>query len=91
MKVNVVDVFVVPDYQLFFRSSIDSKFGRLHKMEYTQHQLRFEAVTISPLFPNGCKFTYKKFSNNKVVLIEKKPIILCREEVGRLTGTYISI
>ena len=83
----MTDVFVVPDYQAFFGPSIDPKFGRIHKMEYTQHQLRFEAIHISDMFPNGCKFTYKKFANDQVVLIEKKPVMLCREQVGRLTGS----
>ena len=87
MKVTVTDVFVVPDYQKFFGPHIDPKFGRLHKLDYTQHQLRFEAVPQGKYFPDGAKFSYKKFSNDKVILIEKKPIMLCRTEVGRLTGT----
>ena len=89
LQVKVVDVFVVPDYQDFFRSSIDPHFGRLWKQEFTQHQLRFEAVKIEPekgYFPFGCKFTYRKYSNDEVILIDKKPILLCRTHVGRLTG-----
>ena len=47
MKCNVEDVFVVPNYQSFFGESIDKNFGRMHKRKWTQHQYRFEAVTIS--------------------------------------------
>ena len=82
----MVDVFVVPNYQAFFEPAIDPHFGRTHKMEWTQHQYRFEAVTISDHFPNGVKFTYRKFSCDKVVVIDKKPIINCRTAVGILTG-----
>ena len=86
LKCKVVDVFVVPNYQAFFEPAIDHHFGRTHKMEWTQHQYRFEAVTISDHFPNGVKFTYRKFSCDKVVVIDKKPIINCRTAVGILTG-----
>ena len=87
LKVKVRDVFIVPDYQAFFAPYIDPDFGRIFKLEYTQHQLRFEAVTVGEMFPHGAKFSYRKFSNDEVVLIEKKPILLCQTEVGRLTGT----
>ena len=87
LKCKVVDVFVVPNYQEFFSSSIDQHFGRTHKLEWTQHQYRFEAVTVSDYFPNGVKFTYRKYSCDKVVLIDKKPIINCRTPVGILTGS----
>ena len=89
LKCKVVDVFVVPNYQAFFAPAIDPHFGRTHKMEWTQHQYRFEAVTISDHFPNGVKFTYRKFSCDKVVVIDKKPIINCRTPVGILTGNLI--
>jgi hypothetical protein len=89
LKVAVKDVFIVPDYQDFFGAAIDPHFGRLWKQEFTQHQLRFEAVKIDVVknyFPFGAKFTYRKFCNDEVTLIDKKPILLCRTEVGRLTG-----
>jgi hypothetical protein len=38
LKCTVVDVLVVPNYQLFFSSSIDPHFGRTHKLKWTQHQ-----------------------------------------------------
>ena len=45
-------------------------------------------MTISNLFPHGVKFTYRKYCSDKVVLIEKKPILLCKTPVGKLTGMY---
>ena len=89
LKCKVVDVLVVPNYQEFFASSIDTHFKRLHKMEWTQHQYRFEAVTLSNYFPTGVKFTYRKYSCDKVVIIDKKPIINCRTPVGILTGSNL--
>ena len=89
MKCNVEDVFVVPNYQSFFGESIDKNFGRMHKREWTQHQYRFEAVTISSHFPGGAKFTYRKYASDKVVVIDKQPILSCRTPVGILTGRSI--
>ena len=88
LKCKVEDVFVVPDYQTFFESAIDKLFGRMHKKEWTQHQYRFEAVTIAGdnYFPHGAKFTYRKYACDKVVVIDKKPILSCRTPVGILTG-----
>ena len=90
LKCKVYDVFVVPNYQLFFEGSIDSSFGRVHKLEWTQHQYRFEAVSCSSLFPHGVKFTYRKFSSDRFVLIEKKAPLLCRNPIGRKTGKILS-
>jgi len=87
LKCKVEDVFVVPDYQSFFEKAIDKHFGRTHKREWTQHQYRFEAVTIdNTYFPHGGKFVYRKFACDKVVVIDKKPILSCRTPVGILTG-----
>jgi len=86
LKVKVVDVWTVPDYQAFFGRHIDISFGRLHKLKWTQHQYRFEAVVISDLFPLGAKFTYRKYCSDRVAIIEKKPVYLCKSRLGRLTG-----
>ena len=65
----------------------------MHKREWTQHQYRFEAVTIDEgnYFPHGAKFTYRKYACDKVVVIDKKPILSCRTPVGILTGEIIII
>jgi hypothetical protein len=88
LKCKVEDVFVVPNYQSFFEKAIDKHFGRMHKKEWTQHQYRFEAVTIADdnYFPHCAKFTYRKYACDKVVVIDKKPILSCRTPVGILTG-----
>jgi hypothetical protein len=86
LKCSVDDVFVVPDYQSFFKPFIDPHFGRYTKKEWTQHQYRFEAVTISTEFPYGSKFTYRKYSSDKVVVIDKKSIFNCTTPEGLRTG-----
>ena len=89
LKCKVVDVFVVPNYKDFFRPYIDPKFSRYTKKEWTQHQYRFEAVTISAEFPLGSKLTYRKYSSDRVVVIDKKPIFSCTTREGIITGAYI--
>jgi hypothetical protein len=37
-------------------------------------------------FPHGAKFTYRKYACDKVVVIDKKPILSCWTTVGILTG-----
>ena len=58
----------------------------MHKQEWTQHQYRFEAVIPSKYFPNGAKFTYRKFSSDRVVIIDKMPKLLARSPIGMRTG-----
>ena len=91
IKCCVNDVFVVSDYQSFFEDCIDTHFGRTHKLEWTQHQYCFEAVEISRLFPCGAKFTYRKYSSDKVVVINKKPALLCKTAIRRKTGKLDSL
>jgi hypothetical protein len=86
LNCEVEDVFLIPNYKLFLKDCIDVDYSRLHKDPWTQHQVRFEAVTISEFFPNGAKVTYRKFSSDKVVIIDKKPMIICRTDVGVKTG-----
>ena len=86
LKARVEDVFVVPDYEAFFKKDFDKDFGHTHKNEFTQLQWRFVAVDISDLFPCGAKVTYQKFSNEQVTIIEKKAKMLCTTPVGRLYG-----
>jgi hypothetical protein len=86
LKVEVTDVFVVPNYQAFFKDYIDKDFGKTHKREWTQHQYVWEAVMPSQYFPNGVKMKYRKFSNDKVVIIDPKPKLCCKTPVGRKTG-----
>lgn len=34
----------------------------MHKEVHTQHQWRFYAVPVDPMFPLGCKTTYRAYS-----------------------------
>jgi hypothetical protein len=85
LRAKVKDVYVIPNYQDFFERCIDSKLGRLHHEESTQHQWRFEAVD-SINFPDGCKTTYKAYSSDNVVELILKPKGQCLSAVGQYTG-----
>ena len=86
MHLLVEDIWVVPDYTTFFHSSIDSNLSQLHKRDNTQHQWRFEAVTISEYHPTGAKAMYRKYCSDKVIIIEKRCKLQCLSKVGKLTG-----
>lgn len=66
---EVVDIFVIPDYQIIFDKCIDPKFKNYCKEEFTQHQFIFVAVPISDEFPFGCKTTYRSYAQSDVVEI----------------------
>ncbi len=91
MKLKLFDIYCLPNYSDFFESCIDSKIGRLHKDEFTQHQWIFLAVDAVPLFPHGVKVTYRKYSSNRVVIIQKKPQLSCTTHIGKLTGLEPSV
>jgi hypothetical protein len=86
MRILVEDIWVVPDFTTFFHSSIDCNLSQLHKRDNTQHQWRFEAVTISGYHPIGAKAMYRKYCSDKVVIIEKRCKLQCVSKVGKLTG-----
>ena len=80
------DVMIIPDYKSHFEQHINSQLSLLHKLEHTQHQWKFEAVSVSEMFPYGVKATYKAYSNDMVVEIIKLPKEQCVSQQGRLTG-----
>jgi hypothetical protein len=86
LNANMIDVYVIPNFQFFFAGCIDGKLQRLHKDLQTQHQWRFEAVKPTSLFPTGCKTTYKAYSSDKVVEFVKKPKSQCLSIIGQYTG-----
>jgi len=55
LKVHVEDVNLIIDYDLLFSKVTDSRLGRLHKNQQTQHCWLFEAVLPSIHFPLGAK------------------------------------
>ena len=76
IKCEVVDVFVVPNYEKYLKGYIIPDFSRYAKVnkngvDWTQLQFIFEAVPASEFFPVGVKTTYRKFSADQVVLIEE--------------------
>ena len=71
--IEIVDIFLLPNFCKIIKPFIDTSFGRTHKEEYTQHQWRFKAVRPDKTyFPRGVKVTYKKYWSDKLVIIEKK-------------------
>lgn len=71
LPVDVQDIWVVPNYTQYFSGSIDKKFGRYAKKEWTQLQFTFESVEPSVHFPQGVKTTYRKYAADKVIEIER--------------------
>jgi len=66
---QVVDLFVVPDYNKILGPLVDKNFGRYAKEDYTQLQFTFEAIEPSPMFPLGCRTTYRAYSRDEVIEI----------------------
>jgi len=85
IKVEVVDVMIIPDYESLVAGCIDTKIANLHKNIQTQHQWRFQAAE-SIHFPNGCKTTYRAYSSHQVVELRQKPKMECVSAIGRYTG-----
>jgi len=79
-------VLYVMDYKVFFNACVDSKLGKLHKEELTQHQWSFEAVTPDPHFPLGAKTCYRAYSADKVVEFVFQDKELCSTPIGMYTG-----
>lgn len=77
IPVKVEDVWVVPNYTNYFSNSIDKKFGRYAKKEWTQLQFTFEAVERSTDFPEGVKTTYRKYAADSVIEIESSAESKC--------------
>jgi phosphoheptose isomerase len=79
------DVYIVPNYVQFIGDHV-LPIGLIHREEYTQHQIRFEAVPKSINFPNGCKVCYRAYCNDKVVELMEKPKDQCQSLIGQWTG-----
>jgi hypothetical protein len=71
---NVIDIFIVPDYAAYVAPHLDPNLGRYAKrhkdVDWTQLQFEFVAVPVSDAFPCGSKMTYRKYSQDDVILIE---------------------
>ncbi|KAJ1436461.1 hypothetical protein B484DRAFT_428616 [Ochromonadaceae sp. CCMP2298] len=84
---EVVDIHMVPNYKAFFLPFIDPALKKIHKLDNTVHQWRFEAVEPDPVqFPRGVKIMYRTYASEEVVKIVKKPKRQCKSADGTLTG-----
>lgn len=65
--VEVVDLFVIPDYSEILMACGDPKFGGYAKGANTQHQFIFQAVEPHEThYPYGVKVTYRAYSRDEV-------------------------
>ena len=75
-KVDVVDIWAVPDYQEYFDKFINPKLGRYAKGKWSQLQIIFEAVDVtSPAmrekYPMGVKVSHRAFARDQVKLLKR--------------------
>ena len=84
-KVEVKDVYVIPNYFHFLKGHFDNV-GRWAKLELTTHQFYFCRVPDSVYFPLGVRTLYRDYVNDKVV--ELKPVEKNKAvtRIGQLTG-----
>ena len=71
MICRVYDLYVVPNYHSIIRPCIDPCFGYYTKNEDTQLQFEITACQRSTNFPNGAKVRYRKFTQDKVVILKQ--------------------
>ena len=69
IMVNVEDILAVPDYVGFMQKHIDKNLSRCDKEEWTELEWTFEAVETSESYPTGVKVTYRKYTNDDVILV----------------------
>jgi hypothetical protein len=66
---KVVDVFAIPDFKSLLDEHVDKVFSAQTKMEKTQLQWSFEAVTPDEYFVNGVKVFYRAYAADEVCQI----------------------
>jgi hypothetical protein len=71
---NVNDIFIVPNYADYIKPYLDPNLGRYAKRykdtDWTQLQYEFVSVEPCDSFPLGSRMTYRKYSQNEVILIQ---------------------
>lgn len=65
LKTEVIDVYVIPDYRLFFGDCIDIQLANLHKEEQTQLQWKFESVPKTAQFPLGVQASWRAYCSDR--------------------------
>ena len=66
---DVVDLFVVPNYDKIITPCLDPKFGNYAKEDMSILQFFFESVDACVEFPLGCTTTYRAYSSDEVIEI----------------------
>lgn len=84
---NVIDVYALPDYKLFFLPFLDKSLSHLHKEEDAKLQWHFKAVKISNQFPLGVKTMYRSFASDQVVILRQVTKSQAVSNLGRFTGS----
>ena len=86
MKVKVIDIMLIPNYQKILEPCIDKLLKNLHKEEDTQLQWMFEGVEPCVYFPLGCRTSYRAYCSDSVVEFIKKDPKHCASRIGRAIG-----
>jgi hypothetical protein len=68
-KCKVVDIFAIPDFKTLLDGHMDKAFSAQSKMEKTQLQWTFEAVTPDEYFVNGVRVFYRAYAADTVCQI----------------------
>ena len=69
VRVNVVDLYAVPDYVSMFADCVDPSVGRFSKEEWAQLQFTFESVEVSDAHPTGVKTSYRAYTQDTYIEI----------------------
>jgi hypothetical protein len=80
VRVNVVDLFAIPDYTSMFEDCMDPDLGRFAKEEWAQLQFIFTAVDIDEEYPMGVKAEYRAYAQDTYIEIveDDKDQSLCK-------------
>ena len=70
-KVEVEDIYVVPDYSTILSECGNSNFSCYSKGGNTQLQFTFAAVDVSNDYPTGVKVNYRAYSSDQIYEIVK--------------------
>jgi hypothetical protein len=74
---KVLDVFAVPDFKSLLDDYVDKAFSAQSKMEKTQLQWTFEAVTPDDYFINGVRIFYRAYAAEQVCQIIEDSSVRC--------------
>ena len=69
IRVNVVDVYAVPDYVNLLSGCVDPAVARFSKEEWAQLQFTFESVKMCEKYPTGVKTTYRAYTQDSFIEI----------------------